>query len=234
LTDLESTCDTRTYVRITLRLGAKKMCIEVEKFNSPHLGISNIVFGRRTNSNNRVQYLVDAEGCEESGHKIPEKVVLSRWKQKVNQKYRFGGMRLSPNIWRSINIALGSIYPEIFNMDIDQIDLKYKAAAQTLRTFQYPTMVGMKVVRLMKGLGLEKFKVLMERHNDPSRSDKYGTPDLFLCAIKRNSGVIAYSRFVEVKKPNEPLSKDQISELHFLNGLNLKARCFRLKEQNTR
>ena len=209
------------------------MCLEVKKFNSPYLGISNIVFGRRTNSDNRVEYLVDANGCKESGYKIPEQVVLLRWKQKVNHKYRFGGMRLSPNIWRSINVALGSIYTEIFKMDIDQIDLKYKVAAQTLRSFQYPTMVGMKVVRLMEGLSLKKFKILMERHNDPSRSDKYGTPDLFLWAIKRNSGVIAYSRFVEVKKPNEPLSKDQISELHFLNGLNLKARCFRLKERNT-
>ena len=39
--------------------------------------------------------------------------------------------------------------------------------------------------------------------------------------------------FIEVKKPDEPLSKAQLSELHFLKcKLSLKARCFRLKERD--
>ena len=120
-------------------------------------------------------------------------------------------------------------------MSIAQIDAKYAVAREVLKSLHYPTMVGMKVVRLMEGLGLERFKILMERHNDPSRAQRYGTPDLFLWALAKNSEVMAYSRFVEVKKPDEPLSKDQISELHFLNSvLDVKARCFRLKERKTK
>ena len=211
------------------------MSVEVQIINSPRLGISNIVYGRRTNSKTRVEYLVDTAGGEKLGYGIPEKVVLSRWKRKAHSRYRFGGIRLSPNVWRSINVALGSNYSEVFKMSIAQIDAKYAAAREALKSLKYPTMVGMKVVRLMEGLGLERFKILMERHNDPSRAQRYGTPDLFLWAVAKSSEVMAYSRFVEVKKPDEPLSKDQISELHFLNSvLEVKARCFRLKERKTK
>ena len=211
------------------------MIIDEKFFNSPRLGVSNIVYGRRTNSNTRVEYLVDSGGDEELGYGIPEKVVLSRWKRKAHSRYRFGGIRLSPNVWRSISVALGSNYSEVFKMSIVQIDAKYAAAREVLKSLHYPTMVGMKVVRLMEGLGLERFKILMDRLNDPSRALHYGTPDLFLWAVAKSSKVMAYSQFVEVKKPDEPLSKDQISELHFLSSrLDLKARCFRLKERKTK
>ena len=231
----ESAWENRTYVRTTLRLGAEAMIKEEKDFNSPRLGISNIVYGRRTNSNTRVEYLVDTEGDENLGYAIPEKVVLKRWKQKAHPKYRFGGMRLSPNIWRSINMALGSNYSDAFKMSADQIDAKYVKASETLKSMDYPTMVGMKVARLIEGLGLTRFRILMERHNDPLRTNYYGTPDLFLWAVAKSSEIIVYSRFIEVKKPDEPLSKAQLSELHFLKcRLHLKARCFRLKERDTK
>ncbi|MDB2422609.1 VRR-NUC domain-containing protein [Paracoccaceae bacterium] len=86
-------------------------------------------------------------------------------------------------------------------------------------------------MKFIKGLGFAKFKVLMQRHNDPTRAQHYGTPDLFLWAIKKGTGKIGYIRFVEVKKPNEPLSQGQKDELCFLKcNLHLKARLFRLKE----
>ena len=226
--------DTRAYMRTVLPWGVKAVNIEVEKFKSPSLGISNIVHGRRTNSNNRVEYLVDTEGDEKLGYAIPERVVLLRWKKKIDSRYRFGGTRLSPNVWRSINVALGSNYSTIFKMGAEQIDAKYLRARDALKSVHYPTMAGMKVLKLIEGLGLKRFSILMERHTDPSRTQHYGTPDLFLWALEKSSEVMAYSRFVEVKKPDEPLSIDQISELHFLNcELNLKARCFRLKEHKS-
>lgn len=43
---------------------------------------------------------------------------------------------------------------------------------------------------------------------------------------------MAIFRFVEVKKPGEPLSSDQINELHFLNDeLNVRARVIYLDER---
>ena len=42
---------------------------------------------------------------------------------------------------------------------------------------------------------------------------------------------IDHVRFIEVKKPREPLSEDQVNELHYLNfDLKVKARVLRLRE----
>ena len=217
-----------------MQIGAKMMSVTKKIFNSPRLGISNVVHSRRINSHSRVEYLLDPEGYEDLGYAIPEKLVLYRWRQRTNQKYCFNGMRLSPNIWRSINVALGPNYFEVFKMTADQIHTKYSKASQSIKTLNYPTLAGIKVVRLMEGLGLDKFNILMQRHNDLSRIKQYGTPDLFLWAVAKRSDKIAYSRFVEVKKPEEPLSQDQIDELYFLRcRLHIKSRCFRLKERHS-
>ena len=170
-----------------MQIGAKMMSVTKKIFNSPRLGISNVVHSRRINSHSRVEYLLDAEG-----------------------------------------------YFEVFKMTADQIHTKYSKASQSLKSLKYPTLAGIKVVRLMEGLGLDKFNILMQRHNDLSRIKQYGTPDLFLWAVAKRSDKIAYSRFVEVKKPEEPLSQDQIDELYFLRcRLHIKSRCFRLKERHS-
>ena len=71
----------------------------------------------------------------------------------------------------------------------------------------------------------------MNRHNDPARLKIYGTPDLFVWAVSKNSDKIDHVRFIEVKKPREPLSEDQVNELHYLNfDLKVKARVLRLRE----
>ena len=46
------------------------------------------------------------------------------------------------------------------------------------------------------------------------------------------STAVEYIRFVEVKKPDEPLSQDQVTELKFLNEINIKARVLRLIEND--
>ena len=207
------------------------MCTSVEQFNSPRLNISNIVYGRRTNEHGRVEYLKDPNARAHLGYAIPEKVVLSRWRQRTHEQYHFGGMRLSPNIWRSINLALGSDYLALMKMSSVDIDLEYSNAKSLLNSMHYPIVAGDNLVKLMEGLSFAKFKVLLQRQNDPTRAQHYGTPDLFLWAIKKATGKIGYTRFVEVKKPNEPVSQDQKYELCFLKcNLHLKARLFRLKE----
>jgi hypothetical protein len=42
------------------------------------------------------------------------------------------------------------------------------------------------------------------------------------------------ARFVEVKKPEEPVSDDQVEELAFMIGLGLNARVLRLQERRAR
>ena len=231
LTHIESTWENRTYVSKSMRLGTQVMCTITEQFKSPRLNISNIVYGRRTNENGRVEYRKDPTTQENSDYGIPEKVVLFRWRQRQHEHYQFGGMRLSPNIWRSINLALGSDYFALMKMSSEEIAFEYSNAKCLLRSKHYPIVAGDNLVKFIEGLGFAKFKALMQRHNDPTRAQHYGTPDLFLWAIKKGTGKIGYTRFVEVKKPNEPLSQDQKDELCFLKcNLHLKARLFRLKE----
>ena len=201
-----------------------------DEFNSPALRISNIVHGRR-NVADRVEYMLDPKGQDTSKFEIPEQIVLTRWRQRRSNAYQFGGMRLSPNIWRSIKVALGENWSNIERFEATEIDKLYKASAARLKSKKYKAVNGENLLKLVEGLGVTKFNALMTRHNDPDRSKIYGTPDLFVWAISRNSKEIDHVRFIEVKKPREPLSEDQVNELHYLNfDLKVKARVLRLRE----
>jgi len=201
-----------------------------DEFNSPALRISNIVHGRR-NVADRVEYMLDPKGQDTSKFEIPEQIVLTRWRQRRSNAYQFGGMRLSPNIWRSIKVALGENWSNIERFEATEIDKLYKASAARLKSKKYKAVNGENLLKLVEGLGVNKFNALMTRHNDPDRSKIYGTPDLFVWAISRNSKEIDHVRFIEVKKPGEPLSEDQVNELHYLNfDLKIKARVLRLRE----
>ena len=201
-----------------------------DEFNSPALRISNIVHGRR-NVADRVEYMLDPKGQDTSKFEIPEQIVLTRWRQRRSNAYQFGGMRLSPNIWRSIKVALGENWSNIERFEATEIDKLYKASAARLKSKKYKAVNGENLLKLVEGLGVTKFNALMTRHNDPDRSKIYGTPDLFVWAISRNSKEIDHVRFIEVKKPGEPLSEDQVNELHYLNfDLKIKARVLRLRE----
>ena len=201
-----------------------------DEFNSPALRISNIVHGRR-NVADRVEYMLDPKGQDTSKFEIPEQIVLTRWRQRRINAYQFGGMRLSPNIWRSIKVALGENWSNIERFEATEIDKLYTASAARLKSKKYKAVNGENLLKLVEGLGVTKFNALMTRHNDPDRSKIYGTPDLFVWAISRNSKEIDHVRFIEVKKPGEPLSEDQVNELHYLNfDLKIKARVLRLRE----
>ena len=201
-----------------------------DEFNSPALRISNIVHGRR-NVADRVEYMLDPKGQDTSKFEIPEQIVLTRWRQRRSNAYQFGGMRLSPNIWRSIKVALGENWSNIERFEATEIDKLYKASAARLKSKKYKAVNGENLLKLVEGLGVTKFNALMTRHNDPERSKIYGTPDLFVWAISKNNKEIDHVRFIEVKKPREPLSEDQVNELHYLNfDLKVKARVLRLRE----
>ena len=203
-----------------------------DDFISPQLHISNIVRGRR-NLQNRVEYLSDPTGQNRLDYDIPEQIVLKRWRLREHEDYNFGGMRLSPNIWRSIKMVLGDDSTGISRMSASEINTSYQNASDRLQGANYKKVVGENILKLIKGVGLAKFRILMARHNDPDRSDIYGTPDLYLWATSKTNNTIQYVRFVEVKRPKEHLKVHQKEELAFLKDeLNLKARVLRLIEAN--
>ena len=138
---------------------------------------------------------------------------------------------LSPNIWRSVRVALSKDWSNIERLESTEIDKLYKASAARLKSKKYKAVNGENLLKLVEGLGVTKFNALMTRHNDPERSKIYGTPDLFVWAISRNNKEIDHVRFIEVKNPREPLSEDQVNELHYLNfDLKIKARVLRLRK----
>ena len=207
------------------------MINEIKTFNNQTLPISYSVFGRRTNKNRRVEYLRDPKGRPEGGYAIPEQVVLSRWRRKRSRKVAFYGMRLSPNIWRSIRIAVGDAVSMIVKLSIGEIEQKYLNAAAELKRLRYPKSNGIRILCIKACLGTENLEALLDRHNDPSRVNIYGTPDLLLWESNRKTKAIESMRFVEVKKPKEPLRKDQEDELTYLNNeLRVPALLLRLKE----
>ena len=201
-----------------------------DKFISPTIRISNIVHGRR-NVENRVEYLLDPTGKNRANYDIPEQIVLKRWRARKHKDYNFGGMRLSPNIWRSIKLVLGDDYTRIGKMSDSEINLSYQNVSEEFMAANYKKVAGKNILKLIEGLGLAKFQILMTRHNDPNRSLIYGTPDLYLWATSKAKNVIGYIRFIEVKRPREHLKAHQKAEISFLNvELNVKARVLRLIE----
>ena len=200
------------------------------EFNSPSLRISNIVYGRR-NIQNRVEYLLDPAGRDRAEYDIPEQIVLKRWRERKHENYNFGGMRLSPNIWRSIRLALGEDCIRISKMSESEINASYQNVPEEFTALNYKKVNGENILKLIEGIGLAKFQILIARHNDPDREDIYGTPDLYLWATSKARQLIKYIRFVEVKRPREHIKAHQKEEIAFLNNeLSLKARVLRLKE----
>lgn len=203
-------------------------------YGSPSLGISNIVYGRR-NLNGRVEYLLDNSDGPQS-FQIPEQIVLKRWKAKdgTPTAVKYSGFRLKPNTWKSLSFVFGFDVKRLSELDADQINTCFseRCKDEEFITKNFNKIDGYKVEMLVRALGSEKLLQLLKRHNDPEFPERYGTPDLFLFATNIIENEIDHFRFVEVKRPRERLSVDQINELDFLrNELNLKARVLRLIER---
>ncbi len=195
----------------------------------PSLRISHVVYGRELRGN-RVFYLVDPKGGG-TEKKVAESVVLNRWRRRVFPGFTFSGSRLGPSIWRKL--------PEVFcdspkqwqRLSIQEIAVATEMHRESLRA-DFITLPGANVLHvLFEVCGATRLTQLIARHNDPARQDRFGTPDLFLYATEIATGKAAIARFVEVKKPEEPLKPDQSEEIAFLQGLGLHARVLRLDER---
>ena len=80
--------------------------------------------------------------------------------------------------------------------------------------------------------GPERLKVLIDKHTSKEHEGRSGVPDLFLFATNTQTGKPSIARFVEVKKPREPVSQDQKDEIELLNSMGLHARGMRLVEMH--
>jgi len=195
----------------------------------PSLRISHIVHGRERRGN-RVVYILDpSESGTEKG--IAEQVVLHRWRRRRFPGYTFSGARLSPTLWRALPLALGedtSVWGSLTPAAIREL-VDHKRG--DLRRSHLSVPSENVIWALVHVCGGERLHKIVERHNDPARLDKFGTPDLFLYATHSDTDQPIISRFVEVKKPEEVVSADQHGEIRFLQNLGLHARILRLVER---
>lgn len=196
---------------------------------APALRISHIVRGRR-NDGGRVNYLVDPEGNGEA-RGIPEDVVLIRWRKRVMKGHTFHGCRLGPNLWRGVDKALGRDARNICGLEKTVIETAQKrlnsGKGEHHLYMPEPTMFQ----ALVSLLGPIRLQAILDRHLDKSRADRFGTPDLFLFARNTSTQEPAFYRLVEVKKPNEQISRDQREEIAFLRLIGVPARLLRLIER---
>jgi hypothetical protein len=195
----------------------------------PSLRISHIVYGRELRGN-RVVYLLDPKGKgTEKG--IAEQVVLHRWRRREFPGYKFSGARLSPNLWRALPLVLGTDAFRWVELTPDEIREQTDRRRDELRRSHLTVPSENVTWSLFQVCGGDRLARIVGRHNAPERSERFGTPDLFLYATCDETGQPMIARFVEVKKPEEAVSGDQHEEIGFLRSLCLHARILRLVER---
>lgn len=208
------------------------MCNKVENpenKNLPKLNISHVVKGRERRADQRVIYFPNNNNL--AGQKfIPEQIVLKRWRKRKFVHSVARGFRLSPNFWRAIGISLGKDAKNIKLFNKNEIESNFKKHQEVIRSKNFKIQSANNIIEIFKCLETHQLQLILDRHLDPDRVKKYGTPDLFLFSEHKTTQSISRACFVEVKRPNEPLSNDQINEINFLRNIGLRSRVFRLIE----
>ena len=197
-----------------------------QSLNSPALGISKTVHGRKR-PDGRVRYLIDPKGMGEE-ERIPEQVVLKRWRKRTMKGHTFGGVRLSPTIWRAIGLVFGKDARQIISLSEEQVVQTIAANRDHLKNAHLKLPASASLYIMIHSLGVKRLEKIMHRHLIEDGGRKSGTPDLFLYQFNTKIHRANAFVFVEVKKPEEPLKLHQRTELEFLQQIGASAREFRL------
>lgn len=203
-----------------------------ETESKPALRISHIVHGRRR-VGNRVYYRVDPKGVGEL-LAVPETVVLKRWRARQFPGYSFSGTRLSSTLWRAVGVALGTNTRDLCGASAESLAEGINSRRDLLKAHHYALPAPSALRALFVVCGPARLRAILDRHLAPERGNLSGIPDLFLFANPIGSDRPGIARFVEVKKPEEEVSSEQLDEIAFLNGLGLHARVLRLVEPESR
>ena len=196
----------------------------------PALRISQIVYGRQA-SGNRVLYLVDPKGQGEE-RAVAESVVLKRWRKRQFPGHTFSGERLSSTLWRAVAKAFGTKAKALYKLSLEQIAATTDNSRELLSADGFLKLASPKTLHALFAVcGPERLQAILDKHLSVEHKGKSGIPDLFLFATSHSTGLPTIARFVEVKKPEEPVSPVQMAEIAFLNQLGLHARVLRLVER---
>lgn len=197
----------------------------------PALRISHIVYGRQP-SGNRVFYLVDPKGQGDE-RAVPETVVLKRWRKRQFPGHMFSGERLSSTLWRAVGRAFGANASVLCQMSLSEIASGVESKRSALESDGFLKLASPQTLfALFAVCGAQRLQAILDKHLSFAHEGKSGIPDLFLYATSQATGLPVIARFVEVKKPEEAVSKVQLEEINFLNRQGLHARVLRLIERD--
>lgn len=204
----------------------KLMPLNTQAIRSPALGISHIVYGRQT-IGRKVSYLVDSRGMG-NRRAVPETIVLRRWRMRGAS---FSGTRLSSTLWRALPSVLGPRISRWHALDTASIDDALAPNRSALRALHLSAPSASAIRALLDVCPPKTMRALVLRHAELGLEGRSGVPDLFLFR-RDDRGRATMPRFVEVKKPGEPVSQDQKDEIALLNSYGLPARVLRLIERD--
>ena len=201
--------------------------LDIEK--KPSLRISPNVYGR-TSVRNKVKYLIDSKGGG-SDMGVPERVVLTRWRKRQFPNHKFSGDQLSSTLWREVADIYGKNAAKICSLSkeqLEEIKVIHRLPEGERSYLKLPASNIMFALFFI--CGPKRLQVLIDKHTSKEHEGRSGVPDLFLFAASTITGKPSIARFVEVKKPGEKISQDQIDEIELLNSMGLHARVMRLVE----
>jgi hypothetical protein len=201
--------------------------LDIEK--KPSLRISPNVYGR-TSVRNKVKYLIDPKGGG-SDMGVPERVVLTRWRKRQFPNHKFSGDKLSSTLWRAVAAIYGKNAAKICSLSKEQLEEIKVIQRLPEGERNYLKLPASNIMfALFFICGPKRLQVLIDKHTSKKYEGRSGVPDLFLFAASTITGKPSIARFVEVKKPGEKISQDQIDEIELLNSMGLHARVMRLVE----
>lgn len=174
----------------------------------------------RTNRRGRVYYRLSMDG-EFEHQAIPEQIVLKRWRQLSNNTYTCHGCRLGPNMWRSLADV------DFLAVDwLEQVQRLSRSKAST--SYKLPALSSLEA--LWGCLGGSRLAALQAFGQTMLSKNRFGTPDLFLWVTEKSSNRKLFGSFAEVKRPGEPVSRDQRLMLWAMKRMGMNATLLRLRE----
>jgi len=195
--------------------------------SNPPLRISRVVYGRHR-PDGRVRFLVDPKGKGDE-EATPERVVLKRWRRRSVPGYVFGGVRLSPTVWRAVGLVFGTDARSIVALAETEVESRIIESRGSLRKRKLSLPNAKVVYTIFQCLGIQRLTKILNRHLIDDGGKTSGTPDLFLYQLKIGTRRAKFI-FVEVKKSDEPLKPHQRDEIQFLRQIGVPAREFRFSE----
>ena len=134
---------------------------DIEK--KPSLRISPNVYGR-TSVRNKVKYLIDPKGIG-SDMGVPERVVLTRWRQRQFPNHQFSGDKLSSTLWRAVAAVYGKNATKICNLSLEQIEnLKIKKSQFASEQNYLKLPASSTMFALFFICGPKRLQVLIDKH----------------------------------------------------------------------